>query len=184
MYLADEVKNHHPRQAEQAARPMTIKVPVTSEQARETHVRKDASIEAVLGGAFMGEAIPPGHRLKLVVKPLKMTDGAVFRLEGIKAVNNVSPDYYTRYDGLLRFGIEITPKATLTDIVTEVPKKAEEMLEGVSHYVLTTKGTLAVHPWTLSHYELRPKENLKTQVVIRSRNGEMTATVPRLHPKV
>jgi hypothetical protein len=141
-------------------------------------------IEEVLGGAFTGEIIPTGDEFKLIVKPLKMQDGAIFRLERIKAVNKISLNYYTWDDRLLRFGIEIAPKATLGDIVAEAQKKAEEMLEEASHYRLTVKGVIAVPPWTQSHYELRPKKNLKAQIVIKSRNGEMTVTVPRLHPEI
>jgi hypothetical protein len=96
----------------------------------------------------------------------------------------MSLDYITWDNRLLRFGIEISTKASLPEIVTEAQKGAEEQPEDAKYYALFEKGSLAVPPWTQSLYELKPKEELAMQVTIVSRNSTKTVAVPKYHHEV
>jgi hypothetical protein len=71
----------------------------------------------------MGEDFPSDGKLKLVVKPLKLKNGAVYRFERVKAIAKMSLDYVTWDNRLLRFGVEVSPKATIGEIVAEAQKR-------------------------------------------------------------
>jgi hypothetical protein len=112
-----------------------------------------------------------------------MKEGVVFRFKRIKAITKISLDYVTWDNRLLRLGIEISPKASIMEIVAEVQKRAEEQLEEADRYWAFEKGRPAIPPLTQSHYELRPKEDLSAQITIVSRKDTMTAAVPKCHPE-
>jgi hypothetical protein len=122
---------------------------------------------------------PADDKFKLVVKPLTLKDGMVYRFERIKAVTKMSLDYITWDNRLLSFGIEISPNASITEIIAEAQKGAEERLEDAHRYIHYEKGRPSVPPWNHNHYELKPKEELTAQITIVSRNGTMTTAVPK-----
>jgi hypothetical protein len=83
----------------------------------------------------------------------------------------------------LRFGVEVSPRATITEIVAEAQKEAEERLEDAKFYTLYQKGRPTLPPWTQANYELKPNVPLATVVTAKTRNGDITVAVPINHPE-
>jgi hypothetical protein len=102
-------KNCVPRPGDMIVKSVEVKVQVVGEGEREARVRKDANIFEILGGAFAGEDLSDNGKLKLLTKPFKMTDGAVFKFERTRSVVKMSLYYHTWDDHLLRFGVEVSP---------------------------------------------------------------------------
>jgi hypothetical protein len=68
-----------PSPGDRVVKSVNIKVQIVGEEEREARVRKDASIFEISGGAFAGKEFPVEDKLKLLTKPSKMADGAVFK---------------------------------------------------------------------------------------------------------
>jgi hypothetical protein len=145
-----------------------VKVQVVGEPLRDVRVRKDANIFEILGGAFAGEEFPDDEKLKLLTKPFKMEEDAVFKFERINTVARLALKYHTPDNRMLRFGVEVSPRATITEIVAEAQTRADEMLEDAKFYSLFVNGTLAIPPWNQPNYELKPKVNLADSVVAKA----------------
>jgi acyl carrier protein phosphodiesterase len=125
--------------------------------------------------------IPEGERIKLQTKPPKMQDGAVFRFERVRTVARLALGSLTWDKRTLRCRIEVSPNATLTEIVREAQKRIDEPLEDSNLYSLYHNGYLAMPPWNQPYCELRPEMELAASVVVKNRGGEMTVSVPILH---
>jgi hypothetical protein len=140
-------------------------VQVVDEPNRPATVRKDdAKIFEILGGAFEMEEFSADDKLRFLTKPLKMENGVVFKFETVKSVVRLSLDYITLDNRLLRFGVEVSPRATVREIVAATQDGAEEQLEDSRFYTLFQKGKIAGPPCTQAVYELKPNTNLATTV--------------------
>jgi hypothetical protein len=162
-----------------------VKGQVVGEPEREVTIRKDDGIiYEILGGAFEMEEFPNEDKLKLLTKPFRMEDGQAFKFERARSIVMLSLNFTTWDHRLLRFGVEVPPKATIEAIVTEAQKKAEESREDVKFYSMFRNGQPASSPWTQAAYELRPNRIVASVVTAKTRNGEMTVAVPTNHPEV
>jgi hypothetical protein len=77
----------------------------------------------------------------------------------------------------------VSSRATISEIVAEAPKKAEEMSEDARFYTIFQKERPGLPPWTQANYELKPNVPLATVVTAKTRNGDMTIAVPINHPE-
>jgi hypothetical protein len=66
----DEFKNCRLRQGDMIVKVVDLRVQITGEEERQAHARNGASIEEILGGAFMAEDIPAEDKFKLTTKPV------------------------------------------------------------------------------------------------------------------
>jgi hypothetical protein len=181
----EHFKNCRPRQGDFVYESVEVKVQVIGEGERTARVRKDeANMFQILGHAFTGEEFPVEDKLKLLTKPFKMEDGAVFKLERVETIVKLSLDYTTWDNRLLRFGVEVSAMAMISEIVAAAQRKAEEQLEEAKFYTLYQKGRPSVSPWTQAIYELKPNTRLATVVTAKTREGDMTVAVPTDHPEV
>jgi hypothetical protein len=71
------------REGDLANHTIEIIVQVVGEPDRVARVRKDANIFEILRRAFFTEDFPPHDQIKLLIKPLKMKEGAIFKFERI-----------------------------------------------------------------------------------------------------
>jgi hypothetical protein len=141
-----------PRQGDQVVHSVTRKVQVVREPEREAFLRKDYNIFEILRAAFAGEDFPADEKIKLLTKRYKMKSDAVFKFERVRTVARLALGCYTWDRRLLRFGVEVSPRATIAEIVAKAQLKAEEMLEDASHYDMFSNGHRASPPWTQAKY--------------------------------
>jgi hypothetical protein len=178
-YLKEHFKTWRPRQADFVVKSVKFIVQVVGEPDRPATVRNDdANIFEIRGGAFETEEFSADDKLRLLTKPFKTENGLVFKSERAKAVVGLSLDYITWDTRLLRLGVEVSPRATVKEMVTAAQKRAEEQLEDSKFYTLFQKGKIAGQPWTRAVYELRPNTNLATTVKAKSQDDDMTVMVP------
>jgi hypothetical protein len=156
-----------------------IKVEILGDQTRKIRIRKDSTSTEILAQAFLGIDITDEERVKIVAKPLKMEHGATFVVErcSIKAHLSLAIEIW---DGSSRrCGVEVSPAATLEEIVDQAQLKIDdENLEEAHRYVISHNGTPAAQPWIHKEYELRPTENARGLGVVQGRFGEMTIPLP------
>jgi hypothetical protein len=65
--------------------------------------------------------------------------------------------------------VEVSPRATITEILAAAQQKAEELLEDASRDVLFSGEKLAVLPWKSGSYALKPKRQWQIQSWSNSR---------------
>jgi hypothetical protein len=146
---------------------------------REARIRSDALITETLGIAFKDEEFPKTDKLKLLKKPLEMEDGAVFVWERSQQVVHLALEYQTWDDRLLRFGIDTSPRATMTEIFAAAQSKSEEPLEKASYYLAYSEGKVASLPLKSGKYTLKPKIEVAESVIVKFQGGSMTVNVPK-----
>jgi hypothetical protein len=84
-----------------------VLIHVDEEMEREARIQTRATITEILAVAFANEDFPSTDSLKLLKKPLKMEDGAVFYFGRIQTVARLSLTYITWDNRELRFGVEV-----------------------------------------------------------------------------
>jgi hypothetical protein len=93
-------------------------------------------------------------------------------------------EYTTWNSNLLRFGVEVSPRASLADIIEEARKHADEQFEEVRYYVISQNGKIASAPWTESIYQVKPFGIIATSVTVHTRNGTFTVQVLTYPPEL
>jgi hypothetical protein len=119
-YRYQQFKIPAPRQILPGRLTFLVLIQVEGELEREARVRSDALITEILNIAFKDEEFPKTDKLKLLKKPLKMEDGAVFVWERVQQIAHLELEYQTWDDRLLRFGIEVSSQATLTPLTNHL----------------------------------------------------------------
>jgi hypothetical protein len=133
----------------------------------------------LLAKTFMGLDLAADDRVKIVVKPRRMEDGAIFKVERSSAKARLELTFHI-WDGSARkCGVEVSPTATQKEIVDQARLKIDdEPLEEEQVYEILHNGTPAYQPWIQRSYELRPKAPASGLGVVRSKFGEMTVPLP------
>jgi hypothetical protein len=133
----------------------------------------------LLAQAFNGIDLAEDERVKIVVKPMKMVDGATFKVERIFLKSRLSLTIQIWDGSSRRCGIEVSPTATLKEIVEQAQYKIDnEPLEEYRIYAILHNGAPASQPWIHKDYELRPKADASGLGVVKSRFGDMTVPLP------
>jgi hypothetical protein len=115
-----------PRPIDQITGSWNIRVIVKDNTTKELQVRKDVNIFEILAMTFQGTVFTPDDRVKVLVKPPKMQDGAVFRVEKVSLVARLALDVKI-WDGSVRkCGIEVSANATMAEVVSEAQKKLND----------------------------------------------------------
>jgi hypothetical protein len=160
----------------------TIKALVTGEPQREIQIRKDATIFEILAMTFEGVTLSEEERIKVVVKPLALKDGAVYRVERVSTIAKLELGIMIWDGSTARCGIEAPFKATMPEIVREAQKRIEEPLEDAKDYGMYHNGYATAPPSTQKVYELRPEVDISGSIVVKCRGADMTVQVPILQP--
>jgi hypothetical protein len=115
---------------------------------KEIRIRKDVYGMELLAMAFQGVDLAPSDKVKIVVKPLKLEDGAIYRIERVSSKARLELRVHI-WDGSTRkCGIEVAPNATLTEIVDQARLKiADEPLEEPQYYGIFHENNEATQPW-------------------------------------
>jgi hypothetical protein len=106
-----------------------IEIKVTGDPEKEIQVIKDVNIFEILSLTFEGVDIPADEKVKVVVKPLRMQDGAIFRVERVKTIAKLALGIMIWDGTVVRCGIEASPNATIAEMVREAHERLEEPLE-------------------------------------------------------
>jgi hypothetical protein len=118
-------------------------------------------------------------RVRMVVKPLKMENGANFKVEKISAKAHLALTIQILDGTQRRCRIEVSPTATLKEIRDQAQLEiTNENLEEEQVYAILHNGTPASQPWIQKEYELRPLANARGLGVVKGRFGEMTVPLP------
>jgi hypothetical protein len=156
-----------------------IKVEILREQTRQLRVRKDVYGLELLAQTFTGIDLADDDRVKIVVKPLRMEDGAVFKVERSSLKARLALTFHIWDGGIKRCGVEVSPTATLKEIVDQARLKIEdEPLEEEQVYAILHNGAPASQPWIHKEYDLAPLANASGLGVVRSKFGKMTVPLP------
>jgi hypothetical protein len=107
-----------------------IRIEILREEVKEVRVRKDVGGMELLAIAFQGLLIYAQEQVRLVSKPLKMEDGALFRFERVSRQTQLALMIHF-WDGTTRMcGVEVFRSATLKEIVDQARTKiVDEPLE-------------------------------------------------------
>jgi hypothetical protein len=168
-----------PRPLDPAVGFWRIKVEILGGLTQHLQVRRDVYGVELLAQAFNGVDFSENDRVKSVWKPLKMEDGAVFKVEKVCLKSKLALTVHVWDGSIRRCGIEVSPTATIKEIVEQAQYKIDdERLEEPQIYVILHKGTPASQLWIQKEYELTPKTDSRGMVVVRSLNGDMTVPVP------
>jgi hypothetical protein len=156
-----------------------IKIEILRERVGEFRVRRDIGDLELLAIAFQGLSIQGQEMVRVVSKPPKMEDGALFRIERVSQQTQLTLLIHF-WDGTTRAcGLEVFRSATLKEIVDEARTKIDdEPLEEDRVYGMFFEGTEAKPPWIQKKYDLKPKVPTHCSGVIRSKFGEMTVALP------
>jgi hypothetical protein len=177
--LPQTFKRCVPRPLDPAVGFWRIKVEILGEQTRHLQVRKDVFGLELLAQTFNGIDLPDDDRVKIVVKPRRMEDGAIFKVERTSLKSSLALTIQIWDSSTRRCGVEVAPTATLKEIVEQAQYKIDdEPLEEYQNYAILHKGTPAVQPWIQKDYQLRPKADASGLGVVKSRFGEMTVPLP------
>jgi hypothetical protein len=135
----------------------------------------------LLAQTFMGIDLADDDRVKIVVKPLKMENGANFKVERVSVKAHLALTIQI-WDGSLRHcGIEVAPTATMAEILGKAQEKInDEPLEEARHYNVYFRNQLASPPWIQKEYVLRPNVEASGTETVKCRNGNMIVPVPLL----
>jgi hypothetical protein len=135
-----------------------------------------------VGAAFKHEDFPKTDTLKLLKKPLKMEDGAVFLFERVQQSTRLSLEFVTWDNRLLRFGVQVSPRATLTEIFEAAQSRADEQLGNAFHYAVFSGDKIAAPPWKSGSYTLKLKIKIADSIVVNYSGMSMTVQVPLFQP--
>jgi hypothetical protein len=176
-------KRCRPRPIDPLQGSWTIKLEILREQTREITIRKDAYQFEILSPAFEGIDLTEDERVKFVLKPLKMQDGAVFKVERISALARLALTVNIWDGSQRRCGVEVPLNATIGEIVREAQKKLDDTtLEEFRWYGVYYKNQITTAPWIQKEYELRATVDISGTVVVKCRTGDMTVPVPIPRP--
>jgi hypothetical protein len=158
-----------------------IKVETLGGPTSEIEVRKDVYMMELLALAYQGTDFAEGEKVKMVLKPLRMEDGAVFKIERVFLTARLALSIQI-WDGSSRHcGIEVVPTATGAEIADQAQRRiGDEPLEEARYYNVFYRNQPASPPWIQKEYELRPDVDISGTVIVRNRNGDMTVPVPLL----
>jgi hypothetical protein len=127
-----------------------IKVETLRGPTREIEVRKDAANFEILALAFEGIDLPDDERVKIVLKPPRMQDGVVFKIERVTLTARLALTIQIWDGSSRRCGIEVNPNASITEIVSEAQKMIpNEPLEDERYYMICHKNQPVLAPWIL-----------------------------------
>jgi hypothetical protein len=168
-----------PRPLDQLTGSWNIKVTIKDADTKDLQVRKDVTMVEILALTFQGVKFAPDERVKVLTKPAKMQDGALFRVEKVSMVDRLALDAKI-WDGSVRkCGVEVSPSASVAEIVSEVQKRLnDEPLEDLKRYGMYYRNQESKGPWTRSNYELKPTMEVSGTVVVKCRTCDMTVPVP------
>jgi hypothetical protein len=168
-----------PRQLDQLIGSWNIKVTIKDADTKDLQVRKDVTIFEILAVTFQGVKFAADERAKVLTKPSRMQDGALFRVEKVSLIARLALEVKI-WDGSTRMcGIEVSPSASVAEIVAEVQKRLnDEPLEDPKRYGLFYRNQQSTGPWTRSNYELRPTVDVSRTVVVKSRTCDLIVPVP------
>jgi hypothetical protein len=88
-------------------------------------------------------------------------------------------EYYTWDNRILRFGIEISPRATLSEIFAIAQTKVEEQLENPNYYLAYSGDKVAPLPLKSGNYSLKPKFAIAELIIVQAHGSSMTVSVPK-----
>jgi hypothetical protein len=146
-------------------------------------LRKDFLPTELFATFFHDTVFTEHERVKIVVKPLKLEDGAKYKFEKVSTITRIALTVHIWDGGISRCGIEIFPSATLSEIVSKAQEKIDdEHLEKAECYTILHKGNPASAPWIQKEYELIPATD-STTVIVKGKFGTMTAAVPLNQPE-
>jgi hypothetical protein len=89
-------------------------------------LRKDFYQKELLSLAFAQESFADYERVKIIFKPLKLEDGAIYRFERFALVAKISLVVHTWDGGIRECGIEISPTASKEEIIREAQKRLDD----------------------------------------------------------
>jgi hypothetical protein len=147
-------------------------------------LRKDFYQKELLSVALASETFEDFERVKIIRKPAKLEDGAVYKLERFALVAKVSLVVHTWDGGIRRCGIETSPTATKEEIVREAQKKLDDTkLESPDMYTILFNGNPTAAPWREKTYDLMLTGKVNGTVTVHGRFGSMTVNVPIHQPE-
>jgi hypothetical protein len=150
-------KRCRPRDIDPAVGSFDIKVEILRGPRKEIRVRKDANFIEILAETFRDVDLEEDDRITLVLKPPKFEDGAIFKLEKTSLRARIALEIPIWNGTTRRCGIEISPGATIAEIVHEAQMKIDnEPLEDAIVYGMAIGGRDVSGPWTQKKYELKP----------------------------
>jgi hypothetical protein len=146
-------------------------------------VRKDFYPTELFALTFHDTTFEDHDRIKIVLKPLKLEDGATYKIERISMLSRIALTVHS-WDGCTRrCGIEVAGTATMAEIVREAQRRIDdEPFEEAKFYSMFHRDIIASPPWIQKEYDLKPNVPASGTVVVKGRFGEMTAAVPLLQP--
>jgi hypothetical protein len=135
-------------------------VEILKEQTRHIRVRKDVYSIELLAQTFSGIDLTDDDRVTIVVKPLRMEDGAVFKVQRSSLKARLALTIQIWDGSSRRWRIEVSRSATLKEIVDQAQYMIpDERLEEYQIYAVLHNGSPASQPWIHKEYELRPMAN-------------------------
>jgi hypothetical protein len=155
-----------------------IKIDILREQVKEVRVRKDVFGLELLAIAFQGIILYDQEKVRIVVKPLKLENGAIYRIERVSLKAHLALTVHF-WDGTTRrCGVEVFRSATLKEIIDQTRLKLlDEPLEEDQVYEILHNSMQACQPWLQKAYELKPKIQTCGVGVVRSKFGDMTVSL-------
>jgi hypothetical protein len=110
-------------------------------------VRKDFYPTEMFATLFAYETFLEYERVKIIYKPLKLEDGAVYKIERIALVAKMAVVVHTWDGSTRRCGIEVPPTATKEEIVREAQRKLDDTkMEAPDMYTILFKGNPTAPP--------------------------------------
>jgi hypothetical protein len=118
--------NRIPRPLDPFIGSWNIKVTMKDADTKDLQVRRDVTMVEILAMTFQGAKFEADERVKVSTKPMRMQDGALFRVEKVSLIARLAPDVKI-WDGSTRkCGIEVSPNATVAEIVEEAQKRLND----------------------------------------------------------
>jgi hypothetical protein len=163
-----------PRPLDPAVGFWRIKVEILGGPIQHLQVRRDVFMRELLAQAFNGIDLSENERVKIVLKPLKMEDGTVLKIERICLNSRIALTVQIWDGSSRRCGIEVSPTATVAEIVRKAQYMIDdEPLEKCQYYTIYHRNQPAAQPWIQKECELRPNVDVSGTVIVRNRNGDM-----------
>jgi hypothetical protein len=170
-----------PRPIDPAQGAWRIVVEILGDPPKEIEVRKEVFGLELLHLAFQGVDLSDSEKVRVVIKPLRLEDGAVYKIERVFQTARIALTVHIWDGSSRRCGIEVAPTATIAEIVGKAQYRIDdEPLEEARYYNILHKNQPAAPPWIQKECELRPNVDISRTVIVRSRIGDMTVPVPLL----
>jgi hypothetical protein len=176
-----DIKRCRPRSIDPAQGSWHIVVAILNGPSGSIEVRKDVYTYEVLCLAFQGIDLAESEKVRIVLKPPRMENGARYTVERVFLTAGLALTIQILDGSSRRCGVEVAPTATVAEIVEKAQRMIDdEPLEEARYYSVFHRNQPAVQPWIQKEYELRPNVNASGTVIVRNRNGDMTVPVPLL----